>query len=253
MSVPGCEPTSKFLHPTVADGDANMAYNDHLQAGYQQLNANFQASTAKQVLRNNFENDLCRFGHHNINRIICLGVRRTHAFQQLVFIKSLQDILKHQHDIKDVYFEIDDTITTHEQSFLGSLGFTLLAANANEKDSIYAKITTRTLIFAPGINFNSLHTALRYSGFAVLICPDIDDTVAAMRRSDVIHTAPKKIIDLSRIQSAGFKRRMNAMATGLGEIGGMWCLGMSVHWMPAGEMTERRLVPLEWGQPMPER
>jgi hypothetical protein len=230
-----------------------MAKKDHLKAGYQQLNANFQASTAKQVLHNNFENDLCRFGHHDINRIVCLGVRRTNALRQLVFIKSLQDILKHQHNIKDLFFEIDKTTTKREISFLRSLDFTLLAANAHEEDSIYAKITTRTLIFAPGINFETLHTALRYSGFAVLICPDIDDTVVAMRKSDVFHTAPNKIIDFSRIESAGFKRRMNAMAKGLGEIGGIWCLGMSVHWIPAGDESERRLVPLQWGQPMPER
>ena len=244
---------SEFLYPTIPDHDLDMAENCQLKAGYQQLKANFQASPAKQVLHDNFENDLCRFGHHDIDRIVCLGMRRTHALKQLVFVKSLEDILKHQHNIKDLFFEIDETSTKAEESFLKSLDFTLLAANANEEDSIYAKITTRTLIFAPGINFKTLHTALRYSGFAVLICPDIDDTVIAMRRSDLFHTAPNMIIDFSRIECAGFKRRMNAMAKGLGEIGGIWCLGMSVHWMPAGDETERRPVPLQWGQPMPER
>ena len=221
-------------------------------ADYEQLNATFHASPASHVLHDTFERDLARFYHHDINRIVCLGVTRDDALKQLVFIKSLQAILKHQHNIKDMYFQIDNTTTAAEKSFLNSLHFTLLPANGNKEDFIYTKITTRTLIFAPSISSDGLYTALRYSGFAVLICPDIDDTIATMRAQGDIYTSTDKVLGFCRIQVAGFKRKMTGMATGLGEIGGTWCQGMSVHWIPAGE-GEKRATPLQVGRAMPER
>ncbi|KAL2056225.1 hypothetical protein ABVK25_003248 [Lepraria finkii] len=113
-------------------------------ADYEQLNATFHASPASRVLHDTSEPDLTHFYHHDINRIVCLGVTRDDALKQPVFIKSLQAILKHRYNVKDMYFQIDITTAAAGKSFLMSLDFTLLPANGNKKDSIYTKITTHT-------------------------------------------------------------------------------------------------------------
>lgn len=195
-------------------------------ADYEQLNAKFHAFPASHVLHDTSEPDLTHFYHHDFNRIVYLGVTRDDALKQPVFIKSLQAILKHRYNVKDMYFQIDITTAAAGKSFLMSLNFTLLPANGNKKDSIYTKITTRTLIFAPSISSDTLHTTLQYSSFTVLICPDIDDTIATMRAQDDIYTSTDKALSFCRIQGGRIQTQDDGNSYG---FGGDWWNVVSGH------------------------
>lgn len=73
-----------------------------------------------------------------------------------------------------------------------------------------------------------------------------------MRAQDDIYTSTDKALSFCRIQGGRIQTQDDGNSYGFGEIGGTWCQGTSMHWIPAGEV-EKPATPFQVGRAMPER
>lgn len=197
-------------------------------AAFQKLETKWIEFGNLEIMTNTFERDLQSFPNLTIERVVLLG--STDA-KTIIFLKNLVTLLKKVHSITKVYIQSNNPPDKFT-AFLETLDYTIIFDDPNPPNGeqpIWSKISTTTLLIAPLVPPETLHKALKWSGFAILICADIDDIVTGLRPSNGQWIPGAPLEFFIRVQRSAFKRKMPLLAGAEA-----MCEKTSINWVFGG-------------------
>ena len=190
---------------------------DHRPA--EQTDAAYESSGDKQKIDDLFENQLKLFSFMPLTRVIVLG---TPSPIQFPFLKHLVQLLKKEHQIKDVFIQGGKERNSPTWD-VESQGFTMMY-DTDKGPTIGSKVSTSSLVIAPSVPQAEVHQAFGRSGPGLLICRDINRILAEEPRPNGQYEPGGLLEWFSRFRNGGYKIKMPLL-----KGGESWCEETRIH------------------------